>query len=297
LRKSAPNLPKYVETIPLDPLFVYLVRLCQQGVTFSSMSIIDLRDWAMTLLRIKIHGRSADISVINRSFANMRDPHAGLAGSSSDFLVEAVRYDFNKTWKSSGSRFSEWKSLGGYLCDLEGYSPPFALCCVRSAVETYLRRTYDLPLQPWIDQARPLERVFRLFLTTTAPRPHCAYSGLKADTVSNRIKRLMNLAGIDVAAFQPHILRSASMRAAIDAGEAVDQVLQRASVSLKVFKVYYDLPKGGLSSGGVESLDGAAASNLLLGLRPASSSVAEPRDDPSPALSAPSAPRALCDRD
>ena len=114
--------------------------------------------------------------------------------------------------------------------------------------------------------------------------------------MSNRIKRLMKLAGIDVAAFQPHILRSASMRAAIDAGEAVDQVLQRASVSLKVFKVYYDLPKGGLSSGGVESLDGAAASNLLLGLRPASSSVAEPRDDPSPALSVPGAPRALCDR-
>jgi hypothetical protein len=114
--------------------------------------------------------------------------------------------------------------------------------------------------------------------------------------VSNRIKRLMKLAGIDVAAFQPHILRSASMRAAIDAGEDVDLVLQRASVSLKVFKVYYDLPKGGLSSGGVESLDGAAASNLLLGLRPASSSVAEPRDDPSPALSAPGAPRALCDR-
>ena len=60
------------------------------------------------------------------------------------------------------------------------------------------------------------------------------------------------------------------MRAAIDAGEAVDAVLQRASVSLKVFKVYYDLPKGGESSGGVESLDGEAAARLLLDLQPRS---------------------------
>ena len=55
-----------------------------------------------------------------------------------------------------------------------------------------------------------------------------------------------------------------------DAGEAVDAVLQRASVSLKVFKVYYDLPKGGESSGGVESLDGEAAARLLLDLQPRS---------------------------
>jgi hypothetical protein len=79
----------------------------------------------------------------------------------------------------------------------------------------------------------------------------------------------MLAAGIDVAAFQPHILRSATMRAAIDAGEAVDAVLQRASVSLKVFKVYY-LPKGGESSGGVESLDGEATARLLLDLQPRS---------------------------
>ena len=78
----------------------------------------------------------------------------------------------------------------------------------------------------------------------------------------------MKAAGIDVSAFQPHILRSASMRAAIDAGEAVDAVLERASVSLKVFKVFYDLPKGGQSSGGIESLDGGAAARLLLDLRP-----------------------------
>ena len=182
-----------------------------------------------------------------------------------DGRASLLRYDFNKTWNAAGSRFSPWKSLGPYLSDLEGFRPEFALCCVRSAVETYLRRTYDWPLAPWVDEVRPLERVFRLFVT--AVPQNGLYSGLKADTVAGRMKRLMEKAGIDVSAFQPHILRSASMQAAIAAGDDVDVVLQRASVSLKVFKVYYDLPAGGASSGGVESLDGKAASDLLIGLR------------------------------
>ena len=33
------------------------------------------------------------------------------------------------------------------------------------------------------------------------------------------------------------------------------------------FKVFYDLPKGGQSSGGIESLDGGAAARLLLDLQ------------------------------
>eukprot|EP01043_Picozoa_sp_COSAG02_P068658 COSAG02_NODE_11478_length_1716_cov_90.455164_2_plen_166_part_00 len=59
--KSAPNLPKYVETIPLDPLFLYLVRLYQSGSRFDTMPLIDLRDIAMLLVRVKVHGRSADV--------------------------------------------------------------------------------------------------------------------------------------------------------------------------------------------------------------------------------------------
>jgi hypothetical protein len=278
LRKSAPNLPRYVETIPLDPIFAMLVQEYLAGWRFDTMDFTLLRDRAMLLLRLKVHGRSADIAVINRAFADMRDPHAGLSGSSSDFRVLQVRYDFNKTWNAAGSRFSSWKDLGPYLSDVQGFRPEFALCCVRSAVETYLRRTYALPLAPWVDKVRPLERVFRLFVTTQKRRGF--YCGLSADTVANRVKMLMEKAGIDVLAFQPHILRSASMRAAISAGDAVDAVLSRASVSLKVFKVYYDLPAGGASAGGVESLDGKAAANLLIGLQPQS----EPEPDSAPLL-------------
>ena len=61
LRKSAPNLPKYVETIPLDPLFLYLVRLYQSGSRFDTMPLIDLRDIAMLLVRVKVHSVSLKV--------------------------------------------------------------------------------------------------------------------------------------------------------------------------------------------------------------------------------------------
>ena len=89
----------------------------------------------------------------------------GLSGSSTDVRVEQVRYDFNKTWQAAGSRFGPWKSLGPYLSTLSGFRVEFSLCCVRTAVEVYLRRTWDLPLNPWVDERRPLENVFRLFVT------------------------------------------------------------------------------------------------------------------------------------
>ena len=191
LRKSAPNLPKYVETIPLDPLFLQLVREYKAGRRFDTMPLIDLRDRAMTLSRLKVHGRSADIAVINRGFTSMKDPNAGLVGSPQDFVVTKVRYDFNKTWKASGNRFSDWKDLGPYLHERPGFRPEFALCCARSAIETYLRRTYDANIAPWVDQNRPQEHVFRLFLTSRGVGPLKLVSGLKPDTVSNRIKGFM----------------------------------------------------------------------------------------------------------
>ena len=61
LRKSAPNLPKYVETIPLDPLFLYLIRLYQSGSRFDTMPLIDLRDIAMLLVRVKVHSVSLKV--------------------------------------------------------------------------------------------------------------------------------------------------------------------------------------------------------------------------------------------
>ena len=265
LRKSAPNLAKYVETISLDPLFEMLVAEYKQGSRFDTMPLIDLRDRLLLLLRISGHGRSADLAVINRGFAEMSDKLAGLQGSAADFKVNAVRYDFNKTWKSTGSRFSPWKYLPSkYLAEMVGFQPEFSLCCVRAAMEEYLRRTYDLPLSPYVDVERPSELVFRLFVTATAPAPLYKHTALKADTIAGRLKLLLKKAGIDVNKFQPHILRSASMAARIAAGEDVDNVLRLASVSRKVFSTYYELPMGGETSGSVASSIGAQAARLAL---------------------------------
>ena len=151
-------------------------------------------------------------------------------------------------------------------------------------MEIYLRRTWDLPLNPWVDERRPFENVFRLFVTATAPRPTQRYSGLSADTVAGRMKKLMHKAGIDVSAVQPHILRSASIRAALSSGEQVDVVLKRAQVSQKVFSIYYDLPVGYATSGAVADAVGAEASALMLSQRSAPDSQQPVEEGPSQQL-------------
>ena len=231
--------------------------------------MIMLRDQATTLMRMKTGIRSADVSVINRGFSHMLDPNAGLQGNSSDGTITHVRLDFNKTWHTSG-RFSEWKCLGDYLHDEDGFVDEYSLCCVRTAVEIYFRRTQGLPLAPWVDEIRPLEQVYRLFVTDTAPAPSHKHRGLTGDTVAGRIKKFMIAAGVDTAYFKPHVLRSASIKARLSIGESIDKVLSMAGVSKKVFSVFYDLPIGGVSSGAGPSVEGAAVGRLALGAAPSS---------------------------
>ena len=58
------------------------------------------------------------------------------------------------------------------------------------------------------------------------------------------MKKILKALGFDVTKFKAHILRSAStcIVAGVEAGEHVDNVLQAASVSKKVFSIFYDLP-------------------------------------------------------
>ena len=79
----------------------------------------------------------------------------------------------------------------------------------------------------------------------------------------------MRTAGIDVSRFKAHVLRSASMRAAIDSGELVDSTLERAVVSQKVFSIYYDIPVAQDSV--QQSTDNAAAAPQAVSLAAASS--------------------------
>ena len=50
LRVTAPNLPKYSETISLDPFFNTLVQAARQGAVLWDIPIKTLRDWTILLL-------------------------------------------------------------------------------------------------------------------------------------------------------------------------------------------------------------------------------------------------------
>eukprot|EP01052_Picozoa_sp_SAG31_P036600 SAG31_NODE_4597_length_3105_cov_2.095143_1_plen_172_part_10 len=54
LRVTAPNLPKYSETISLDPFFNLLIEAARRGAQLSSMPYKTLRDWTLLLLRVRL---------------------------------------------------------------------------------------------------------------------------------------------------------------------------------------------------------------------------------------------------
>ena len=70
------------------------------------------------------------------------------------------------------------------------------------------------------------------------------YFPIQASTAASLVKAILKALGFDVTKFKAHILRSAStcIVAGVEAGEHVDNVLQAASVSKKVFSIFYDLP-------------------------------------------------------
>eukprot|EP01050_Picozoa_sp_SAG11_P022253 SAG11_NODE_4162_length_2030_cov_2.937338_2_plen_249_part_01 len=175
----------------------------------------QLRSVTAILLRLRTHGRCGDIAVINRFFSDDPPPTnklAGLFGSAARQIISKVRYDFPKTWRSRSGRFSAWKDLGGYLRDVPGYHSSLALCCVRSAVESYWARTWDLNLAPLHDPRRPNEVVYRFFVSLV---PRCGhYFPCVASTLSSDMKEVLHEeCGIDTDCFKPHVLRSASIAA------------------------------------------------------------------------------------
>jgi hypothetical protein len=220
-----------------------------------------------------IYSRSGDIGVINRTFTgDAHDFAAGCHGTKSVPSIEQVRYDFPKTWKTM-VRMSEWKPLGQYLSAHPAYRSEYSLCCVRAAVETYYSRTANFDIEPQFDDRRPLEPVFRLFVSLH--KKSGKYFSLRPSSVAPLVKEELRLSGIDVSKFQSHNLRSASMKTAIDAGLPQDVVLRVASVSQKVFAVHYDLPLDSATSAvSSDGMLGSAAVECLMGVAAPSSSAA-----------------------
>jgi hypothetical protein len=78
---------------------------------------------------------------------------------------------------------------------------------------------------------------------------------IRAGTAATLVKKILKALGFDVTKFKAQILRSAStcIVAGVDAGEHVDNVLQAASVSKKVFSIVEDLPLHGTPANLVDS--------------------------------------------
>ena len=91
------------------------------------------------------------------------------------------------------------------------------------------------------DPQRPDEVKFRLLISVVPKGGR--YFECGASTLGTRMTDILNTCGIDVAVFQAHILRSASIAATREfTNEQLSSVLARASVSDKVFASFYDLP-------------------------------------------------------
>ena len=249
-RRIAPNTAKYDDTWPVALIFSHLAAIFAAGITFELMPLITLRRWSMLLVRLKTAARAADCAVIRRGF--MPQFMAGLLGRASDASIRGVRFYRNKTIRFKSRVFSKWFLLGDYLQPSE--TEKFALgYCVRTAVETYFRRTHGLPRN---DDS--------FFISATKQKQR--YHGVSSDVLRNDSKWCLREAGVPDR-FLGHSVRSASLMAQ---SGSEDDILRRCDISSVVFRAHYDNPV---------SIDDASARRLLDNAADAERSWADRADD------------------
>ena len=96
-----------------------------------------------------------------------------------------------------------------------------------------------MPRAPFVDQLRPTEQLQRVFISV--PKRHGEHFPITPGTIGQVIKAILKKLGFDVTKFRGHILRSAALRATIDATQDHVTALSVASVFEKVFHIFYDL--------------------------------------------------------
>ena len=106
-------------------------------------------------------------------------------------------------------------------------------------IDEYVRRRWQMFVVPFVDPERPAEVLQRL--SVSAVRQAGQFYTIRPGTIASLIKKIMADVGIDVTKFKAHVIRSAAIAAATTGGEQVDSVLQQATVSRKVFSIFYDL--------------------------------------------------------
>lgn len=93
-------------------------------------------------------------------------------------------------------------------------------------------------LKEYIQRTEKLRKSQKLFVTYTRP-----YNQPAISTLSNWIKLVLQLAGVDVKLFKTHSTRSASTSAAIKAGVAVNNILKSAGwTNESIFRKFYNRP-------------------------------------------------------
>eukprot|EP01052_Picozoa_sp_SAG31_P041411 SAG31_NODE_6271_length_2093_cov_15.145436_1_plen_516_part_00 len=208
-RLRNPMKARYEDTWDAELLFVHLKQLYQLGVRFQDDSAQDPpqracplkqhRQIAHCLLMIARAARSDDASKIPRAFVGV-DPDGGLFGDSATCSITHVRYRRHKTIRSGIGHFSPAQPLGDYL-RVPADEPWVSLFCVRTAMETYLRRTSQLP--------RLLGEQGFDMLFISAYRSGGSFAPIGPDTIAKDRASFMKDAGVP-ARFRPHSGRHAS---------------------------------------------------------------------------------------
>ena len=211
------------------------------ALTNATMPLGRLRDKCIALSKVKVGCRSVDLTKVIARFPDAnratRDKPAGLIGrviagieseSSPRVVIERWRYLMPKNHASLADILSPWVDLGAYA-DVD---PADVHVCLRSALETYAARTWNLE-RGGTDPA--------LFLSLNRDGRDGKYYGLSADRVANIMGSVMTAAGVPDK-FNPHSSRHAFMADATNRGVTQDAFLASALCSGRVYELYYKCP-------------------------------------------------------
>ena len=199
--KENPPLPRYKEIWDVDIVLKYLVSLEEN----CDLSLRELSKKLVVLLAITAPKRASEIARLDKNFMVINSEGAtfqlpGLSKTQKDCNPKEVFY----------CRFTQNRKI-----------------CVVDCLCEYLKRSAEFRKSD--DSQDPLIR--------TTVKPH---KGVTPNTVSNWIKDIMSLSGINTSKFKAHSTRGASTSKAACKGISVNEILKMADWSnVNTFSRFY----------------------------------------------------------
>ncbi|XP_062591128.1 uncharacterized protein LOC134252662 [Saccostrea cucullata] len=191
--RGNPPLPRYKETWDVDKVLNYFISLPSN----EELSLKLLSKKLAMLLAIAAPKRVSEIARLDKGFMQV-------IPSGVKFLLPGL----SKTQRDCSSKEVFYARF-----------PDHEKLCVVECLLEYLHRTKTF---------RTLNEHSGDPILRSVIKPH---KGLTANTVSNWIRDVMAMAGIDTAKFKPHSARSASTSKAFKKGTSVNEVLEMADWS------------------------------------------------------------------